>query len=99
MGTSFLGGVLGIWTLTCMLDFRKCTNLTLRILWATPNVHSLKAGISKQDDLYVVEGLPICHKVVFGIFVVLPRYVTLGALLFLGSRWLLATVEINDLIL
>lgn len=97
--TGFAIGVLGIWTLTCMFEFRKCSDLGLRVLWTTPCVDSLTEGVKRQDDMYVVEGLPRVFKLLFVIFVVVPRYVTLGALLFLGSRWLLATVELNNLIL
>jgi len=97
----YLASILFIWTLTCQVELRAIFETGVRLLWATPMVHShaevLVPGEGEHE--VQVDGLTFVMKAVIGVFVVLPRILTLLILLYLGCRWLTATLGLGDVLL
>lgn len=98
----FLFGVLFIWTLTVMNHFRTTLNLFLRIM-ALETVPAMDGAIRKvnieAEVKYEVVGLTCGLKAILVLFVQCPRVIMNCTLLWLGARWLTATLGFGDLLL
>jgi len=95
--------VLFVWTLTALAQIRDISNTSLRVL-ALPDIHheAIKDIASKgaQGDGHVgVLGLTPCMKGSIICLVQIPRLVMTCSLLWLGGRWLIATVGFGELVL
>lgn len=95
--------VLYVWALTVFAQIREILNTSLRIL-ALPNIHHEAmndiASKGAQGDGHVgVLGLTLCMKGSILCMVQIPRLFMTCALLWLGGRWLIATVGFGELVL
>uniref|UniRef100_A0A7S1RPA6 Uncharacterized protein n=1 Tax=Alexandrium catenella TaxID=2925 RepID=A0A7S1RPA6_ALECA len=99
----YLMSILFIWTMTCQIELRAIFETTMRLLWSTPMVHSnaevVEPGEGEEEHCVEVRGLTPFMKFVIGVLVLLPRTLTLIALLYLGCRWLTATLGLGDVLL
>lgn len=100
----YLISILFIWTLTCQVELRAIFETTIRLLWLTPMVKTtaevtVRAEGAEAEHEVQLEGLTCLMKFVIGVFVVLPRTLTLLALNYLGCRWLTATIGLGDVLL
>jgi len=97
----YLMSILFIWTLTCQLEVRAIFETAMCLLWKTPLVHSTADVVEPGEEEHCVEvrGLTPCMKFVIGVLVLLPRTLTCLALLYLGCRWLTATLGLGDVLL
>jgi len=95
----FLCGVLFIWTLTVLCQMRNTINMCVRIL-NLPTLSSMENAICTKDsgDDEVV-GLSFCIKISLVCGVQIPRIMMNLTLLWLGARWLTATLGFGDLFL
>jgi len=95
----FLFGVLFIWTLTVLSHLRIAINLCNRI-YHLPTLTSMEQSLkTRSDGTDEVVGLTRCLKVVLLWGVQCPRIAMNGILLWLGARWLVATLGFGDLFL
>lgn len=91
--------VLLIWALTTLSEVRRCCTVGLRAIINTPLTHSMHIEKTPDDPLvFVVKGVTLPVKMAVT-FVLVPRTVMACALLWLGSRWLLATPDLTELLL
>jgi len=95
----FLCGVLFIWTLTVLCHMRTTFNMCIRIL-NLPTLPSMENALCTKDsgDDEVV-GLSCCIKFSLVCGVQIPRIWMNCVLLWLGARWLTATLGFGDLFL
>lgn len=95
----FLAGVLFIWTLTVLCHMRNTINMVIRIIHL-PTLPSMENALSTKDsgDDEVV-GLSCCIKIALVCGVQIPRLMMNLILLWLGARWLTATLGFGDLFL
>jgi len=94
----FLSTILLIWTLTCLKDVRRVLNQAVKILYVTPTVNSLVDLDSWDEHKVEIVGLTWHLKAaIFGIMTV--RGLTIWGLLWLGCRWLTATVGLDEMFL
>jgi len=95
----FLFGVLYIWTLTVLHSMRHTLNLIFRF-FALPTRSSMQgavvSGASGSDE---VVGLSMVLKVALIGGVQMPRLIMSAGLLWLGARWLTATLGFGDVLL
>jgi len=97
---NYLGSVLLIWTMTCILDLRKLFENAYRVLVSTPSVASMRYAVQRElDDTHRVDGLTCIVKVSIAVLVVLPRFFTTVLLLWLGCRWLLSTPDLAEILM
>lgn len=95
----FLFGVLLIWTLTVMYHFRMTFNLFLRIV-ALPHLPTMDGALKPRENGGVeVMGLTCWMKAALILCVQCPRVIMNSILLWLGARWLTATLGFGDLLL
>jgi len=94
----FLSTILLIWTLTCLRDVRRLVNQSTKLLIVTPSVHSL-CQLKKQDENKVeIDGLTYHLKAVICLIMSVRLFTVLG-LLWLGCRWLTATIGLDEMFL
>eukprot|EP00930_Biecheleria_cincta_P014752 TRINITY_DN1255_c0_g2_i1.p1 TRINITY_DN1255_c0_g2~~TRINITY_DN1255_c0_g2_i1.p1 ORF type:complete len:497 (-),score=86.85 TRINITY_DN1255_c0_g2_i1:19-1509(-) len=97
----YLAIVLFIWTLMVIGDLRKSLLLFVRLVMgcgSTPTMADSCTNADDGDDMIITK-LTIPLKAVIGMFVILPRILIAGYLLWLGCRWLTATNDFQDLVL
>lgn len=104
----FFMAVLFVWTLTCIGEVKKVFTLSASLLIATPTGASMVGALqasNEEDDgdgvrnEKVIVHLTVLVKVVIAGLVLLPRLLITLYLLFLGSRWLAATNDFQELVL
>ncbi|CAK9091608.1 Uncharacterized protein SCF082_LOCUS43148 [Durusdinium trenchii] len=84
--------ILFIWTLTIVADLRRCGDLFVRLILATPTITSMK-------ETSIVVGLTKEVKALLASTCMIPRWIIDVYLLWLGCRWLCATPSFSDLLL
>lgn len=95
--------VLMIWSLTCIADIRKATNLILRVNWAVPTISTMAKSLKPRPDdgdaAQQIVGLTCSFKIFLTCFLLIPRLLMACFLLWLGSRFLIASEAFGDLLL
>lgn len=100
----FLFFVLLVWTLTCLRYARKSMQFLFRFL-IVPTVHSMSGpDVVRSEDPdekgpKTVLGLTCWIKVFFALCIQLPCLCMNFVLLWIGSRWLVATMSFEDVLL
>lgn len=94
--------ILFIWSLTCIGEIKNAieTMFTLVNPWITKTVSSMEDSLrpGEEPNINIVVGLtPLLKLVVFAILCF--RLACTCFLLWLGSRWLLATADFSDILL
>ncbi|CAE7468852.1 unnamed protein product, partial [Symbiodinium pilosum] len=92
--------ILFIWTLTIVADLRRCGDLFVRLILATPTITSMKDAVVEGDgECEIIVGLTKEVKAMLLSTCMIPRWVIDVYLLWLGCRWLCATPNFGDLLL
>eukprot|EP00913_Durusdinium_trenchii_P011657 g10948.t1 len=89
--------ILFIWTLTIVADLRRCGDLFVRLILATPTITSMKE--TSRHVWTIVVGLTKEVKALLASTCMIPRWIIDVYLLWLGCRWLCATPSFSDLLL
>ncbi|CAE8721848.1 unnamed protein product [Polarella glacialis] len=97
----YLSSILFVWTLTCFIELRLIIYQTIQVLFATPTVPSMSQALASTETPHEVEvvGLTLAVKALIGLLVLLPRYICILVLVWLGCRWLTATPCLGDVLL
>jgi hypothetical protein len=102
----FFGTVLFLWTVCCMADLKSVYAMFRALVYEPEHCDSMREalqpldeGDSKDSKVYLIGKLTIYMRVLIFIMVILPRSVITMRVLYLGSRWLLATTAFGDLVL
>jgi hypothetical protein len=97
---AFLFMILCVWSLTVLAHMRVIVNTTMRIIAIKGVDHEgLRGVIQQRGGDIEVQGLTWWMKACIVAFVQLPRFFMTSVLLWLGSRWLIATIGFGDLLL
>jgi len=96
--------VLFVWTLTVLAHMRDILSTSLRILAVRTVDHEIVSTLMVKNEINVtsdtvVSGLTIWMKGSILLIVQIPRMMMACILLWLGCRWLIATVGFGDLLL
>ncbi|CAE7303680.1 unnamed protein product [Symbiodinium sp. KB8] len=92
--------ILFIWTLTIVADLRRCGDLFVRLILATPTITSMKDAVVEGDgECEIIVGLTKEVKAMLLSTCMIPRWMIDVYLLWLGCRWLCATPNFGDLLL
>eukprot|EP00747_Dinoflagellata_sp_TGD_P167552 gnl/TRDRNA2_/TRDRNA2_192158_c0_seq1.p1 gnl/TRDRNA2_/TRDRNA2_192158_c0~~gnl/TRDRNA2_/TRDRNA2_192158_c0_seq1.p1 ORF type:complete len:569 (+),score=61.06 gnl/TRDRNA2_/TRDRNA2_192158_c0_seq1:84-1790(+) len=95
--------VLFLWTMTCVLDFRRCLDYFLALIIATPTIPTMKDAVVRSgppmEETKSVVGVTLAFKMVIFWIALVPRLFMAVFMLWLGCRWLAATIDFADLIL
>ncbi|CAJ1342000.1 unnamed protein product [Effrenium voratum] len=92
--------ILFIWTLSIVADLRRCGDLFVRLILATPTITSMRdAVVEGEGECEIVVGLTRPLKALIMSTCIVPRYLIDIYLLWLGCRWLAATPSFGDLLL
>lgn len=94
----YLSIILFIWCLSVVGELKQCKEQA-RWLWDIPTKKSLKDMIGQQDDIDYIIGLPPSMKFSVFVLVILPRCLTAVVLLWLGCRWLAATLDFTEVLI
>lgn len=103
----FLELIIFLWTLTCMQELRRCAELLQCLVWAPreTEVPFVELAFIASDeghadgDVIYVRGIRRTAKAVIMVLILLPRVLITGLLLWLGCYWLMATHDMQSLIL
>lgn len=98
----FMFAVLLIWALSVCNNLRKCVELSYRLLWVTPRitcVSDMLQASSRHREIRHLAGLTVSLKVAIILVVVVPRLFTNAILLYLGSRWLVSTLDFGEVLM
>jgi hypothetical protein len=100
---TFFGLVLLVWTLTCLAELRKAVNLQMQILMLE-KVSSMKYAIIREfydasESEGIITGMTTELKIAITVVMFIPRLLITLYILYIGSRWLLATSNFSDLIM
>jgi len=102
----FLSAILLVWTVTCLAYMRQTVGFTIRLLMlgTTPSMKDrgvLKAELhkGKPTGKHEVVAVTICIKVVMVCVVQLPVLAMNVFLLWIGCRWLVATLGFGTILL
>uniref|UniRef100_A0A7S1RJW5 Uncharacterized protein n=1 Tax=Alexandrium catenella TaxID=2925 RepID=A0A7S1RJW5_ALECA len=97
----YLCSILFIWTLTCQVELRTIAETAVQMFWRTPTVKLASEVLEdgSEEHVVLVKGLTRAMKIVLSVFVFLPRFVSVACLLYLGCRWLTATLGLGDVLL
>lgn len=101
----FLLAILLLWTITSLKYMRKNIQFTIRLSWIPSNAWSMTdSNIFKKHgkDKYGkrrLANLPLLWKIFIIVAIQIPVIFANGILLWVGCRWLLATVGFGDLLL
>lgn len=99
---TFFIGVLLIWTLVIVADMRRVVNLGGALVRYTPTIDSMKDACEDApdhgDEAVVVVGLTAPVKAIICTFILVPRLLVSGVLLWLGCRWLCGTMGFSDIL-
>eukprot|EP00928_Gymnodinium_smaydae_P081042 TRINITY_DN6461_c0_g1_i2.p1 TRINITY_DN6461_c0_g1~~TRINITY_DN6461_c0_g1_i2.p1 ORF type:complete len:386 (-),score=57.56 TRINITY_DN6461_c0_g1_i2:84-1241(-) len=93
----YLCVILLIWSLTIAGELRTATR-QLRWIFAIKNV-SFEDSLERDGDVEVVTGLPVAMKAFTVVFLLLPRILVAFCLLWLGCRWLAATLDFAEVLI
>eukprot|EP00931_Biecheleriopsis_adriatica_P008696 TRINITY_DN109844_c0_g1_i1.p1 TRINITY_DN109844_c0_g1~~TRINITY_DN109844_c0_g1_i1.p1 ORF type:complete len:450 (+),score=58.31 TRINITY_DN109844_c0_g1_i1:31-1380(+) len=93
--------ILFVWTMSCVVDLRECTNMFWMFVIQAPTVKSLSETVTQRDSEgnVNVAGLTLAMKVFVSVFAILPRWTFDCCLLWMGCTWLQCTTSVSDLIL
>jgi hypothetical protein len=98
----YLFVILLLWTLTCFDNIRSTSSTIMRVVWiSTPCVDSMEDAVQTvkdQPNVRNVVGLTCSFKILITIALLGPLIVTF-CFLWLGSRWLTATIGFDCLLL
>lgn len=103
----FLAAILMVWTVTCFAYMRQTISFTIRLL-KLGTTHSMKGkGVLKADrdgarqktGKHVVVRVTTCTKVFMVVVVQLPVLCMSIFLLWIGCRWLVATLGFGEVLL
>jgi len=100
----FLLAVLLIWTLTCVVELRKSFDMIVRLLWTTPTIMSMTSALVENEDeddenVLVIVGLTWQMNTILFSFAYLPRMFVNIVLLWLGTRWIVSSLNFQDLLM
>lgn len=99
---SFFISILLVWTLVCFAELRHSFDIAGSLIWSTPTIASMKNSIEETEELgdegVIVVGLTLPIKILAIVFVVVPRFIVSGILLWLGCRWLTGTFGFSDVL-
>ncbi|CAK9102390.1 unnamed protein product [Durusdinium trenchii] len=96
---SFLVLLLFIWLMLMLSEFRAIYNF-LYVVWYTPSTSNVDPSFaSMENDKLVIHYLPISHKLFALIGILLPRFIIGCVILTVGTRFLTATNNLQDLVL
>jgi len=99
----FFGSVLFLWTVCNVGDLQTTWGLLWSLVVKTKTCKHMGDALlptgEKGSKEYMIASLPIWLKVTILLLVVIPRAIITLRVLYLGSRWLLATVDFGELVL
>jgi hypothetical protein len=98
----YLFAVLFIWTVSCVQQFKYVIFRFRQMILNTETLQSMQFSTdvdSEDPKRQVVRGLTMTIKVALTTLVFLPQVLIICFLLFLGSRWLLATNSLLEILL
>jgi hypothetical protein len=99
----FLMSVLFIWSVTCFNDIRKSSEWWVALvvrLPVVPHLDDVMAPCAEEAPMRkVVRGLTLRLKIFISTFLLLPRVIFVVVLLWIGCRWLVATIDFGDLLM
>lgn len=96
---TFTMSVLLVWTLTCVAQFRRCMSLMANLLITTPTIPSMSGATEIVDGEVLVQGLTASVKALLTVVIFLPRLCVTLFMLWLGLRWLTATLSFEDVLI
>jgi len=92
--------ILFIWTLSIVADLRRCGDLFIRLILATPTISSMEHAVEEGDgETHTIVGLTKTVKAAIAVICIIPRWIIDVYILWLGCRWLAATPSFGDLLL
>merc|ERR1712136_682472 len=96
----FTSVVLFIWSTAVTLSLRTTFGLLLRLLLpsATAWNEDMRESIEWDGETLMVKGLPTCVKFAFCWFLFLPKLLVTFILLWLGCRFLVASMSFGDIL-
>lgn len=94
----FLFAILLLWTLTCLRYIRKTAMFTFRLI-AIPNAEARTVMEKTDDGNHKVIKLNPYVKAFLVVFIQVPVLLMNLFLMWLGSRWLVATIGFDELLL
>jgi hypothetical protein len=99
----FFGTVLFLWSVCSFTDLKSTMDLAKSVIWQPETcsnmLDSLKCVGERGSKQYLIQALPLRLKFFLFILAVLPRFLITSRVLYLGSRWLLATTDFGELVL
>jgi len=95
----YIFAILLIWTLTCAASLRKAVEHTVQLMIITPTVSRVFDHNLDMGGEVVIEGLTCGMKLTVATLCLLPQFIAVMALNFLGCRWLLATNDLGEVLL
>jgi len=100
----FFLGVIFVWTLTCVVDVRKCFQMIHSFIVAMPSVNSIMHSVKlfpqdNGENEVVIVAVPVHFKAILVSLILLPRLMVDCATVWLGCKWLAATAEMGELLL
>jgi len=101
---NFFGVVLYLWTVANFVDLKITWGVFESLVFLTGSCRNMRDALEavahgKNHRVFVIAKLPIYMKVLVIMVVVLPRALITLRVLYLGSRWLLATEPFGELVL
>lgn len=90
-----------LWSITCLRYIRSISTMTLRIC-VLAHVDSMEDALErahKKGKKENVVGVTMCVKLFIVLFIQLPSLFVSVILLWIGSRWLIATLGFDELVL
>mmetsp|Transcript_18184 Transcript_18184/g.29570 ORF Transcript_18184/g.29570 Transcript_18184/m.29570 type:complete len:504 (-) Transcript_18184:131-1642(-) len=110
----FIGIILVVWSVTCFAQIKSTIENFMALLFFAATVDSMANALEERRDensdgdsedsddgerkCQVIVGLTLPVKLMLTIFIFLPDLGTASYVLWLGSRWLLATNDFGNLI-
>jgi hypothetical protein len=100
----FVFVILMLWSLTCVHYIRQNFQLTYRLVCATRTIDDMANALGPSVEDHVAEpktvrGLTCGVKTLLVLGIQMPQFLMITYLMWLGSRWLLATIGFGDLVL
>lgn len=94
----FLLVILVIWALAVLNNVRNAANFVVRFL-TLPTIRENQDGLVATDDGVEIVGMPLWLKTSLTVVILIPRMIMCCFLLWLGARWLTATLGYSDVLL
>merc|ERR1719387_145976 len=99
----FFGTVLFLWSVCSFTDIKSTLDLASSVLMEPARGSSMLEALESIGEPgkpeYVIKSLPLRLKIVIFLLAILPRFLITSRVLYLGSRWLLATTDFGELVL